>query len=161
MPLSEDEWKAKAISASYPPKAGQRVLKAVSEELPVPLTEREDKEAHAHLLDLHAERVAHDALVVNTKAQLKAREKAIESDMAATVLRLTSHVKTTTVEVIQVAKFDEGIVNYIRTDTGIVIRTRPLADAERQQPLPIEEAIEKSEEEESGLKPLTGQDGEF
>lgn len=161
MSRTEEDWKDRAVSASYPPKAGQRVLKMVTEELPVPLTGLERLEAQAHLLDLHAERVAHDAAVVNTKAQLKAREKAIESDMASTVLKLTGNVKTATVEVIQVAKFDEGIVNYIRTDTGAVIRTRPLADAERQQPLPIEEAIEKSEEEEAGLKPLTGQDGEF
>jgi hypothetical protein len=155
--MQTDEWKDKAVSASYPPKAGMRVLKTVSEELAVPLTEAEEKEAHGHLLDLHSERVAHDALVANTKAQLKARQAAIESDMAATVLKLTSKVRTTTVEVIQVANFEQGVVQYIRTDSGLVVRTRPLADAERQTPLPMEEAME----EEAGIAPLTGEEGEF
>jgi hypothetical protein len=77
--------------------------------------------------------------------------------MAATVLKLTSKVRTTTVEVIQVANFEQGVVQYIRTDSGLVVRTRPLADAERQTPLPMEEAME----EEAGIAPLTGEEGEF
>lgn len=41
------------------------------------------------------------------------------------------------VECTERGRFREGLVDVIRTDTGEVVRTRPMTEAEKQQPLPF------------------------
>lgn len=160
--MTKDEMRAKATSASYPAsipvKAGNRVLKSIQEELPVDLTDIELRQAGSELGKLVEELENWSAHETQVKAELKARKEGIKASIKAMSIRLNHRVRTALIEVFQVADFDQGIVRYFRVDSGGEVRTRPLEDKERQQSMPLDEALAEANAEpfeEESILPLT------
>ncbi len=69
----------------------------------------------------------------NFKRDLKKLERTI-GDRAEEVRTGVEH---RLVECTERGRFREGLVDVIRTDTGEIVRTRPMTESEKQQPLPF------------------------
>ena len=125
---------AEATEAA-PSVAGRRVLKTITEQLPVALTKREARELGQKLAQQEGELDAHESRATQVKTELKAREAEIRAQIAAAAMSLRNGTKIADVPVQLEADFDQGVVRYLRRDTGEEIRTRPLGEDERQEPL--------------------------
>lgn len=137
--MDKKEMREKATSASYPPpteaptKAGRRILKKFTEDLPVRLTKKELRLTADQLNHQLGERRSHEAHAANVKAELKAREASIDAQIEALSLRYDGKTQLRQVQCRDEADFHSGTVETIREDTGEVVRHRPLQTGERQE----------------------------
>jgi phosphorylcholine metabolism protein LicD len=129
----DKEIEKKAKPATY--RGGKKTLKTLSEDLPVDLTQDEQRETGAQIASLIDELATHAAHEKQVKSSLKARKDELTSRVTAMSMRLNQKKKLAPVEVRVEADFREGVVRYYRTDTNAEIRTRPLEATERQEPI--------------------------
>jgi hypothetical protein len=148
----------KAKAATYrqekpaPSQAGREVIQVLVEDLPVELSKRELRELGGQLAAQTEEMEKHQSHAKDAKAELKSTEMSIAAQIKTLSLRIRSGTKVVPIQVHAEADFDEGVVRYLRSDTGEQIRTRPLAAEERQRHIP------GTEPEQVGIPPKDGPD---
>lgn len=117
-----------------------KVLSSFTELMPVRLSDMELLVAGAKLAEAEREARDQEKSAQTIKADLNAKKKAADEKLAdlAAIVRNKSESRQTLVQVEMDPK-DGRYCWEIRTDTGEVIRRRPLQDNERQRTLPLDD----------------------
>ena len=106
-----------------------------TEKLPCELTDEETIQFGKKLLDSLNKQ---EEIAFQLESYKKANKRAIEAE-AFNTSALRTIVSTRTewrdIEVMERADFKRAVVDIYRGDTGALVRTRPLAESERQSPL--------------------------
>lgn len=118
-----------------PTKAGRSVLKTITEQLPVALEMREIRKLGQRLAQQEGEITNHENRATLVKADLKAQEAKIRAEISSLTMMINDGTQLRDVSVSLEADYDAGVVRYLRQDTGDEIRTRTLAEEERQVPM--------------------------
>lgn len=112
-----------------------KVIRTTTERLPVQLSEEERLQFADRLAHCESELSEFQADSESQKRQLKAREAAILCRRAELAGIVQSRKEPRDVEVQVVANYTKGVQERWRMDTGELIATRRLEDAERQESL--------------------------
>lgn len=118
------------------PKWKDRELKGETTELlPVKLTDPELIDRGSHLAKVEDDLGALDRREADAKAEFKAQRSKLEGvrHALAGVVRDRQEMRPVILEMF--ADYEQGVVEYIRTDLGEIVRDRPMGEAERQQGL--------------------------
>ncbi len=137
-------------------------------DLPVPLTDAEKQKLGEDLARLEGDLLEFNRRLVNARAALKDEEKEIRGDIQATAALLRAGKEMRQVEVV-VEQIDSDNVRETRTDTGAVVRERPMTPDEKQRGLfdpsavplgPVIEETIKATEQAAAAAPATPGDDE-
>lgn len=112
-----------------------KLIRTTSRRLPVQLDETERLEFADRLAHCEAELSEFNADAESQKKQLKAREAEILARRSTLANIVESRKEPRDVEVQAVANYSKGVMEEWRMDTGELISTRRLDDAERQEEL--------------------------
>lgn len=144
--MTKEEMKVKATPNAVPPikrskratpsKEGRQVLQTLTEDLPVEMSDAEIQQACDELVGQTQELEAHLAHKKEVTSGLKATELSIQARIKNLCIQLKNKSRTEAVSVQVEADFAEGVARFIRLDDGSEVRTRPLAESERQQSIP-------------------------
>lgn len=142
--ITRSEMKKKATSSyispkgkSAPSRAGRRVLQTLTEDLPVVMSNEERQETGEQLAAQWGELSNAESRAIEVKAELTARRKAIEARIKSLSLQLSHGSKMKPMTIVVEADFDNGVALYLRQDSGETVRSRPLAESERQEKMPF------------------------
>ena len=115
-----------------------KTLKPITKFLPCKLTDQELLDYGAELGSTIQDISAEEARQTSMKTELKARMTALEAKSAELSTKITRQEELRDVKVEPRLDFKAGIYREVRTDTGEVIRERPITDDERQEELEID-----------------------
>lgn len=115
-----------------------RISKTVVRSLPCRLTEEELLKAGGDLATAVQDIATEEGRQADMKASMKAKLAEIEARRTQLAIKVSRKEEHRDVEVDIWQDFQRAIVQEIRRDTGEILNTRVMSDAERQQHLPME-----------------------
>lgn len=114
---------------------GREVKGETTEPLPVALTDAELIDRGGQLAKVEDDMRQLDGQESDAKAEFKARRSKLEGIRGALSRVVRDRKETRPVVLEMIADYVQGIVEYVRTDTGELVKDRPMGEAERQQGL--------------------------
>jgi hypothetical protein len=114
-----------------------KIVKVETRNLPVKLTQTELRERGDSLAAVIQDLNAEENKQVDVKAQMKARLAELDARKTQLAISISRREEYRDVAVDVLHDFGRKIVESVRQDTGETITSRPMTEAERQQPLPI------------------------
>ena len=110
----------------------KKILATRTDQLPVPLTEPEIREAGKQLAHLEGDLAAQTASEKDIKDGLKAKRSALEMRISLLANTIRAGLEYRPIPVRVEADYEENVVRDIREDTGEAITTRPMNAQDRQ-----------------------------
>ena len=109
------------------------VLRTLHRPLRVPLTDDEHRAKGQALAAQHEAVVLLEQQHKAAKAEMRDAESDAKAVLAALAWDVRTQSETRSIECEEIADYSKGTVDVVRLDTGAVVDTRPLSDAERQR----------------------------
>lgn len=116
---------------------GTRVINSYTKSLPVKLTQEELLSKSGELAGTVQDYATEERRQADVKAQLKARLTELDARRTQLAFVVARQEEERDVRCDVIADLNSLVANITRVDTGEVVQSRPLTDAERQDVLPL------------------------
>lgn len=114
----------------------RKIIGEIQDHLPVVLSNAELIDRGHQLADVERKVRDLDMREADAKAGFKKERGALETERHVLAGTIRDGKELRPVSLSMEADYDAGVIEYVRTDTGEVTKTRPLGDHERQVPMP-------------------------